>query len=199
MLFRSQAGNQADENPQAVLGAFAQQLLQAHGLLVELHALVAVTLGDFFAPHEDPSPDTLRAGITAPHASGENRNEEQAEGADDQQPGQQGEILRPEGGAEDEELAFRQVPPDGLAVIPAEPDGAEVEQEQAGTTEHAQIAEQAGEGTGIDFLSRGVEVDAIARVFGRRGNVMYRYLVAHHCIPRRWRFASASTCQPGSN
>ncbi|AKA85523.1 hypothetical protein VO64_4977 [Pseudomonas synxantha] len=28
---------------------------------------------------------------------------------------------------------------------------------------------------------------------------MYRYLVAHHCIPRRWRFASASTCQPGSN
>jgi hypothetical protein len=75
-------------------------------------------------------------------------NEEQAEGADDQDPREQDEVLRPEGCAKDEEFAFRQVPPDGLA----QPDRTEIQQKQPGTAHHPQVAEQAGEGAGVDFF-----------------------------------------------
>ena len=101
-----QAGDQADQQPQAVLGGLAQQLVAAHRSLVQLDALVAVAFGDLLAPHVDPGPHALRAGIATPDATGEHGDEEQAEGADDQQPGQQHEVLRPEGGAEDVELAL---------------------------------------------------------------------------------------------
>src|SRR5690606_40584002 len=85
--------------------------------------------------------------------------EEEAEGADDQQPGQQHEVLGPEGGAEDVELPFRQVPPDGLPAIPVQPDRAKEEDEEKCAAEATDIAEHAGERPGVDFLALGVEVD----------------------------------------
>src|SRR5471032_332468 len=192
------AGDEADDQPQAVLAEFAQELVGAHRRLVQLDALVTVAFGDLFAPHENPCPHALRAGVTAPDAAGVHRDEEQAKRRHDQDAREQDEILGPEGRAKNKEFTLRQVPPYGLVAAPVQPHRAEVEQEQTGAPEHPQIAEQTGEGTGVDFLPRCVEIDGVIRIFGRRGNVLYRYLVAHHCIPRQWRFASASTCQPGS-
>src|SRR5450830_315866 len=181
---KGHAGNKTDQQPQAVLGEFAQEFIRAHGRLVELDALVAVAFGDLFTPHEDPGPDALRAGIAAPDPPGIDGDEEQAEGGDDQQAREQDEVLGPEGRAEDEELALRQVPPHGLVTAPAQPHGTEVQQEQAGTTHHPQVAEQAGEGTGVDFLSRSVEVDSCIGGFGRWCDVVYWNLLAHYCVPR---------------
>ncbi|MNZ66870.1 hypothetical protein D3C78_851030 [compost metagenome] len=174
------AGDKADAQPQAVLGQLAQELVAAHRGLVELHALVAVTFSDFLAPHEDPGPHALRAGVAAPDAASVDGDEEQAEGGDDQQPREQDEILGPDGGAENVELALRQVPPDGLVTAPVQPYRAEVQQEQDGAADHAQVAEHAGEGAGVDLFSGGVEIDAAVVFTGRRGDVMYRNLLAHH-------------------
>ncbi|MCY1454093.1 hypothetical protein D9M71_711330 [compost metagenome] len=67
-----------------MLAELAQELVGIHGCLVELDALVTVAFCDLFAPHENPGPDTLRAGIATPHAACINGDEEQAKGADDQ-------------------------------------------------------------------------------------------------------------------
>ncbi|MNZ55114.1 hypothetical protein D3C78_730330 [compost metagenome] len=192
------AGDEADQQPQAVLGELAQELVAAHGGSVELHALVAVALGDLFAPHENPGPHALRAGVAAPHPAGEHGDEEQAEGGHDEDARKQDEVLRPDGGAEDVELALGQVPPHGLVATPVQPHGAEVQQEQHSPADHAQAPEQAGEGTGVDLFPRGVEVDGILPFVGRRGDVMYRNLLAHHQVPRQWRNAAASACRPQS-
>ena len=156
------AGDETDDQPQAVLAELAQEFVGAHRRFVQLDALVAVAFGDLFAPHEDPRPHALRAGIAAPHAPGVHRDKEQAERGDDQDARQQDEVLRPEGCAENKELTFRQIPPHSLVTAPVQPHRAEVEQEQRGTAEHAQIAEQASEGTGVDLLARGVEIDRLA-------------------------------------
>ncbi len=66
-----------------MLGQFAKELVGAHWRLVELHALVAITLGDLLRPHEHPSKYALRARVAAPDAASEDGDEEQAEGADD--------------------------------------------------------------------------------------------------------------------
>ncbi|MNO94772.1 hypothetical protein D3C76_863990 [compost metagenome] len=192
------ASDEADQQPQAVLGELAQELVAAHGRAVQLHALVAVTFGDFFAPHVDPRPHALRAGVAAPDPAGVDGDEEQAERGDDEDAREQDEVLRPDGRAEDVELAFGQVPPDGLMAAPVQPDRAEVQQEQASTAHHPQAAEQAGEGAGVDLFSGGVEVDGILPFAGRRGDVMYRNLLAHHQVPRQWRNAAASACRPQS-
>ncbi|MNZ87579.1 hypothetical protein D3C78_1064410 [compost metagenome] len=192
------AGDEADQQPQAVLGELAQELVGAHRGPVKLHALIAVAFGDLFAPHEDPRPHALRAGVAAPYAAGIHGNEEQAKGGDDEDAREQDEVLRPDGGAEDVELALGQVPPDGLMAAPVQPDSAKVQKEQRCPADHPQPAEQAGEGAGVDFLARGVEVDGILPFAGRRGNVMYRNLLAHHQVPRQWRNAAASACRPQS-
>ncbi|MCY1411252.1 hypothetical protein D9M71_266340 [compost metagenome] len=133
-----------------MLGALAQQLVGARRGLVQLHALVAVAFGDLFAPHEDPRPHALWAGVAAPDAAGEHRDEEQAEGGDDQDRREQDQVLRPEGRAEDVEAALRQVPEHGLAAVPLQPEGAEEQQEQRCATQAAEVAEQSGEALGVD-------------------------------------------------
>mgnify|MGYP001165966804 CR=1 FL=1 len=82
---KSDADGQGYAEPDAVLGELAEEFVGAHRRLVEFHALVAITLGDLFRPHEDPGEDALRAGIAAPDTSCEYGDKEQAEGADDQQ------------------------------------------------------------------------------------------------------------------
>ncbi|MCY1454090.1 hypothetical protein D9M71_711300 [compost metagenome] len=163
-----------------MLAELAQELVGTHGRLVEFDALVAVAFGDLFAPHENPGPDALRAGIAAPDPARIDGDEEQAKGADDQHPRQQDEVLGPEGGAENEELAFGQVPPHRLMAAPVQPDCAEVQQKEYGTADHAQVTKEAGEGAGVDFFPSGVEVDAVVIFLGRGGNIVYRNLVAHH-------------------
>ncbi|MNH08198.1 hypothetical protein D3C79_676070 [compost metagenome] len=105
-----QAGEQADGQPQGVFGRAPGQLVYTPGRGIELDALVAIPFGDFLAPHEDPRPRALWAGVTAPDPPGKYRDGEQAEGADDQQRRQENEVLRPEGCTENVELAVSQVP-----------------------------------------------------------------------------------------
>src|SRR5690606_30798960 len=127
------ADAQGNPQPDGVLGQLASEFASAHWRLVELHALVAITFGDLFRPHEYPSENALWAGVAAPYASSENSDEEQAEGADDQHRGKQNEVLRPEGCAENVKLSFRKVPPDGLTTVPVEPGGTEVKYEEKGS------------------------------------------------------------------
>ncbi|MNT82680.1 hypothetical protein D3C72_2224440 [compost metagenome] len=93
-----------------MLGAATQQLVQRPGRGIQFDSLVALALGDLFRPHENPRPGALRAGITAPDPSSQHRDEEQAEGGDDQYCGKKDEILRPEGAAEDMKLACAEIP-----------------------------------------------------------------------------------------
>ncbi|MCY1182431.1 hypothetical protein D9M73_229900 [compost metagenome] len=65
-------------------------------------------------------------------------------------------------------------------LTPVQPDRAEIQQEQEGAADHAQVAEDAGECPGVDFFPRGVEVDAVLVFVGRRGDIMYWNLLAHH-------------------
>ncbi|MNO90208.1 hypothetical protein D3C76_817130 [compost metagenome] len=182
-----------------MLGELAQELVAAHGGFVELHALVAVALGDLLAPHEDPGPDALRAGIPAPDPAGEHGDEEQAEGADDQQAGEQDEILWPEGGAEDVELPLGEVPPYGLPVIPGQPDSAEIKQEEDGPPAHSQVSEETGEGAGVDFFTGGIKVDVVTAALLGRGDIMNGNLFAHQCVPRRWEGALSVHAEQGQN
>ncbi|MNN30601.1 hypothetical protein D3C81_1442550 [compost metagenome] len=145
-----QRGDQAHRQPQAVLGAAAQQLGGRPGRGIQLDALLAVALGDLLHPHEHPGPHALRAGVAAPHAAGGHGDGEQAEGADDQQRREEDEVLRPEGGAEDVELVLGQIPQYCLTVAPVQPGGAEEQQEQRPGAIQAQVAEQAGEAAGVN-------------------------------------------------
>ncbi|MCY1454092.1 hypothetical protein D9M71_711320 [compost metagenome] len=63
---------------------------------------------------------------------------------------------------------------------PVQPHRTEVQQEEYGTADHAQVTKEACEGAGVDFFPGGVEVDAVVIFLGRRGNIVYRNLVAHH-------------------
>ncbi|MCY1241875.1 hypothetical protein D9M72_548000 [compost metagenome] len=51
-----QAGQQADGQPQGVLGRATHQLVQAPRRGLQLDPLVAFAFGDLLAPHEDPGP-----------------------------------------------------------------------------------------------------------------------------------------------
>ena len=188
--------------------ALAGQLVAAHGRLVEFHALVAITPGDFLAPHEDPCPDALRAGVAAPHAASEHGDEEQAEGTDDQQAGKEDEVLRPEGRAEDVELALGQVPEHRLAAVPLQPQGAEEQQEQQRTAKPAEVAETPRETFGVNgrsdrrqrFRRRGEALrcvdlddlrgDSFAHYrgpSGRRGAATVRIVLHSKQIQVRWK------------
>src|SRR5690606_31447886 len=114
---KGQRGDQRHTDPQHMLGAAAQQLVGAYRRRVELDTRVALAFGDALGPHENPGPHGLRTGITAPDAPGEGGDEEQAEGADDQQEGQQKEVLWLKGGTEDMELACGQIPQHRLATV----------------------------------------------------------------------------------
>ncbi|MNR07771.1 hypothetical protein D3C85_1239010 [compost metagenome] len=145
-----QTGQQADGQPQGVLGRAAHQFVQAPGRGLQLDPLVAFALGDFLAPHEDPSPGALWAGVAAPHAAGEHGNRKQAERGNDQQRREQDEILRPERRAKDVEFAFGKVPEHRLTAAPIQPHGAEEQQKQKSRATDAQGTEQAGEAAGVD-------------------------------------------------
>ena len=116
-----QRGGQAYREPEQVFGGATQQFAGRPWGGVELDALVAIAFGDFLGPHEYPGPGALRAGVAAPDATGQDGDEEQAEGGDDQQRRQQDEVLRPEGRAENVELLGAEVPEHRLATIPVQP------------------------------------------------------------------------------
>ncbi|MCY1425565.1 hypothetical protein D9M71_413550 [compost metagenome] len=163
---KGQTSQQADGQPQGVLGRAPHEFVQAPGRGSELDALVALAFGNLFAPHENPGPAALRAGVATPHAPGEHSDGKQAEGADDQQGREQDEILRPEGRSKNVELAFGQVPEHGLATAPVQPDGTEKQHEQQPCATQAQVAEQASETTGVDLS---VAAGGLLFEYGRLG------------------------------
>ncbi|MNG01670.1 hypothetical protein D3C84_846620 [compost metagenome] len=157
-----QAGQQADCQPQRVLGRATHQFVQIPGRRLQFDPLVAFALGDFLAPHENPRPGALRAGVTAPDTTGKHRDRKQAECGDDQQRGQQDEILWPERGAENMELAFGKVPEHCLAATPVQPHGAEEQQKQNAGATQAQGTKQAGKAAGVDQVVAGFGLDLVS-------------------------------------
>ena len=140
-------------------------------------------LGDLLGPHEDAGPHRLRAGIAAPHATGEDRHGEQAEGGDHQQPGEQREVLRPEGDGEDVELARGQVEPDGLLAVPVDPRRGEIQDQQRPAGVEAQPLEKALDLAGVDVLALLVEVELAD--LRRRCHLDYRDPFFRHCRTAR--------------
>jgi len=49
------------------------------------------------------------------------------------------------------EFALRKIPPDSLSAVPVDPCGAEIKDEENRSADAADIAKQAGEGSGVDF------------------------------------------------
>src|SRR5450830_143579 len=139
-----------------MFGRAPGQFVRAPGRGLQLDALVALAFGDFLAPHEQPGPGALRAGIAAPDPPGEHGDGEQAEGTDDQQGREQDEVLGPEGRAEDMEAAFSQVPEHRLAAAPVQPYRAEEQQEQKARATQAQVTKQPAEAAGMDQLVGGL-------------------------------------------
>src|SRR3546814_2567105 len=89
------AGRRRDYHPQHMLGGLAPGLVERQRLLVQFHAGVAVTLDPAFDQHEQVGPYRLRTGIAAPDAAEQGGGEEQRHGAEDQQPGDVINLLRP--------------------------------------------------------------------------------------------------------
>ena len=91
------------------------------GRAVELHLRRAVALEETLDPEEHLGPDRLWAGIAAPEPPGQRREKEKAETREDEQGREIDEVLRPEGQAEEIELARGEVEDDGLVTFPTEP------------------------------------------------------------------------------
>ncbi|MNO95647.1 hypothetical protein D3C76_872920 [compost metagenome] len=100
------------------------------------------------------------ATVTAPDAPGVDGDGEQAKGTDDQQRRQQDEVLWPEGGAEDVELAVPQVPQYGLAAVPVQPGRAEEQHEQGAGKADAQVTVKPGKAAGMDAAVGASRLDA---------------------------------------
>ena len=141
-----------------MLGRAAQDLVQAPGRGLQFYALVSVTFGDLFAPHKQPGPGALRAGVATPHPPGKHRDRKQAKGGNNQQGREQNEILRPESRAENMKFTFRQVPQDCLTAVPIQPDRAKKQQKQQACTHYSQGTEQAGETAGVNHVVAGLVI-----------------------------------------
>src|SRR5699024_9792077 len=106
------------------------------------------------------------------------------------------EVLRPEGRAEDVELAFGKIPPDRLAAFPGQPAGAEIQQKQQRTAAQSQVAIQALEGSGVDFFAAGIQVDGLDDL--GRGDILNWNLLAHQCCTTALGGCPGDACRPGS-
>ncbi|MNI68006.1 hypothetical protein D3C73_1236710 [compost metagenome] len=103
------------------------------------------------------------AGVAAPDPAREHGDRKQAERGNDQQRREQDEVLRPEGRAEDMELALRKIPEHRLAAAPVQPHGAEKQHKQKTRAADAQVAEQPGEAAGVDQVVAGFGLHLGAR------------------------------------
>ena len=116
-----EAGEERQQHPQQVLGAAHAELVPGHRGGIKLATLGAVAFQLGLDPHEDLGVDRLRTGVAAPDPPGHGRDEEEGEGTEDQQARQIDEVLRPEHGPEEVELAGVQVEEDGLTAVPLQP------------------------------------------------------------------------------
>ena len=104
-----------------MLGAAHAELVPGHRGGIQLATLGAVAFQLGLDPHEDLGVDRLRTGVAAPDPPGHGGDEEEGEGTEDQQARQIDEVLRPEHGTEEVELAGVQVEEDGLTAVPLQP------------------------------------------------------------------------------
>ena len=142
----------AKRDPQELLARLAHQLARTPRRGIELHARLAVAFGETLDPQEDLGPDRLRAGVAAPEASRERREEEQRQRGQHQQPGQEDEVLRPHDQPEDMELARGQVEQHRLAAMQVEPRQHIEEPEQQPHRQYAQSRKASVNLTRIDLL-----------------------------------------------
>jgi len=157
-----------------VLGALDADLAGIERRLVELDAGVAVAFDPVLDPHEQLGVHRLRAGVAAEQPPGDGGDEEQRVGGNDEEGGQVDDILRPEHGAENIELALDEVEQDGLAAVPFQPQ-ATVEDDLGEKDEgDAPVVEEAAHALGVDFPAFFVE-----RNFRDRFCLCIRFRMAH--------------------
>src|SRR5690554_2915069 len=174
---------QGDGHPDGVLGDLAPGLVERERFAVKLDASVARTFQAVLDPDKEKGPDTLRTGIAAPYAPGENRDEKQAKRTDDQQPREQDEFLWVKGGSKNMKLTPGQVEPDQWPVAPVQPGQSEKGQHQNPVGQAPHALEQSLDLTDVDMTALGVHLlldGSLWRVLLHwGGHVLHRYLVAH--------------------
>ncbi len=180
----SYPGGQGDGQPHGMLGALAPGLIEAHRLAVELDTAIARAFQAVLHPDIEIGPDALRTRIAAPDAAGKDGDEEQSEGADDQQPGEQNELLGIEGGGKDMKLTPRQVEPDHRPIAPGEPGQGEEGQHQGPVRNTPHPLKQSLDFTHVDVLPLGIHLlldGARRRWLNRRfrGHVLRWDFLAH--------------------
>jgi len=157
-----------------VLGALDAQLAGIERCLIELDAGIAVAFDPVFDPHEQLGIDRLRAGVTAEQAAGNRRYQEQRIGGNNEQGGQVNDILWPEDGTENVELAFDEVEQDGLATVPFQPQAAVENDLGKKDKGDAPVVEKTADALGVDFLALFVE-----RYFRDGFCLRVRFRIAH--------------------
>ena len=157
-----EAGAQRQQDPGQVLGALAGQLLATPGGGIQLAALVGGAFQLLLEPDEHEGPYRLWAEIATPDPAEEGGNEEEGEGGDHEDPGQQGQVLRPDGGTEDVELLMLQIEQNRLAAVVAQQGQSDEEGDEEPAHGLAHPLPVAGLGPDVDAVA-GIE-PVIARL-----------------------------------
>ena len=150
-----------------MLAGLLAQLAKRPALLVELHAIAAVTLEQALDSVEQIRPYRLRTHVAAPDAPGDGVHQEQRQRGDDQKAREVVDFLRPDLDEEEVGPACREIDQHRLigrvrAAVPAD-EGQEVVDAQ-GERHHRpfDVAEGARDLLRVDLLAGGVELDLLA-------------------------------------
>ncbi len=157
-----------------MLGALASQLLATPGCFVQLAPLVGRPLQLLFEPDEHEGPDRLRAEIATPDPTEEGGNKEQPEGGDHEEPGEQGQILRPDGGTKNVELLMAEVEQHRLAPVVAQPGHGDEEGNEEPAHPFAHPLPVTGLGPDVDTVAG---VESVIAGFERIGVESPGYIV----------------------
>jgi hypothetical protein len=134
------------------LVSFSLRFAQAHRLFVQLDALVAVAFHQLFDPQHDFGVDRLRTGVATPQTAGNGGPDKQAECTAHQQCGQIDKVLRPDGQAENVELAVDHVKEHRLPAIPGQPGQAKENQLSAQDKQNTPVIEDALDAARVDLF-----------------------------------------------
>ena len=103
------------------------KLVGTHWCFIKFDTGVAFAFGHPFSPHENPCPDGLRAGVTAPDTTSKDGDEKKPKRANNQNEGEKKEILWLEGRAKHMELPCWKIEQHSLTLAPLQPGRTEVE------------------------------------------------------------------------
>src|SRR5690606_12952442 len=162
---------QSDEKPRQMGHRLLENLGRAPGLLVEADARVAVALPEALDRDHEIGPDSLRAGVAAPDATCQRRDEEQAKGRDHQNSCDVIEFLGPDLEEEQEQPAIGEIEQYGLVgqiwtAVPAKPWQHVINAERDRHDQPLDVPEPAVGEARIDLLPSSIKLPPILAVDG---------------------------------